>query len=53
MCGPGSEVAVAMWLHGPTSRRFSHSSAANVRSVLLRYPSAQPATIIVAQAIRS
>ena len=25
MCGPGSEVAVDMWLHGPTSRRFGHS----------------------------
>jgi hypothetical protein len=53
MCGPGSEVAVDMWLQGPTSRRLGHSSASNVLNVLLRYPSAQPATIIVGHAIRA
>ncbi len=36
MWGPGIEVAVDMWLHGPTSRRFGHSRASNVRKVLLR-----------------
>ena len=42
-----------MWLHGPTSSRFGQRSASNVRKVLLRYPSAQPPTSIVGQAIRS
>ena len=42
-----------MWLHGPTSRRFGHSSASKVRNVLFRYPSAQPPTSIVGHAMRS
>ena len=53
MCGPGSDVAVDMWLHGPISSRLGQSSASNVRKLLLRYPSAQPATIIVGHAIRA
>ncbi len=39
-----------MWLHGPARRRTGVPAAANaatVRKLLLRYPSAQPATIMV------
>ena len=36
MCGPGSDVDGAMWLHGPISSSFSHCSCSNGRKVLLR-----------------
>ena len=42
-----------MWLHGPRRSRFGQVSASNVRKVLFLYPSAQPPTSIVGQAIRS
>jgi hypothetical protein len=51
--GPGSEVSVAMWLQGPNSSRAGARSRSSTRKVALRYPSAQPATSIVGQAIRS
>jgi hypothetical protein len=35
-CGPGSEVAVDMWLDGPISSAFGARSAAKVRSELFR-----------------
>ena len=36
MWGPGSEVSVDMWLHGPISRALGARSAAKVRKELLR-----------------
>jgi hypothetical protein len=51
--GPGSDVSVPAWAHGPNTSRFGHVSRSNVRNELLRYPSAQPATIIVGHSIAS
>ncbi len=53
MCGPGTDVAGDMWLHGPTSTRCGHRSPSSARKAMFVYPSAQPATIIVGQTIRS
>ncbi len=56
MRGPGIAVVASACAHGPASSRCgvpSAASRATVRKVLLRYPSAQPATIIVGIAIRS
>ena len=53
MCGPGIDVAVDMWLHGPMITRLGQVSASKARSAMFVYPSAQPATIIVGHVIRS
>ncbi len=51
--GPGSDVSVDACAHGPKTNRFGQVIRSNVRNELLRYPSAQPATIIVGHAIAS